>query len=60
MAENTQVGPSGANKAALSAAKPANHNTGARDGRVGDNSGSGDDASSATLSKVGELKPVNP
>ena len=57
MAENTQVGPSGANKAALSA---ANHNTGARDGRVGDNSGSGDDASSATLNKVGTLNPVNP
>jgi hypothetical protein len=60
MAENTQVGPAGGNKGALSASKPANHNTGAKDGRTGDNSGSGADGSSASLNKVGGLKPVNP
>jgi hypothetical protein len=60
MAENTTVGPGGSTSGAHSAATPANHNTNARDGRTGDNSGRGADASSATLSKVGELKPVNP
>lgn len=60
MAENTQVGPAGGNKAAMPAITPANHNTNARDGRSGDASGSGADGSSATLNKVGELKPVNP
>jgi hypothetical protein len=60
MAENTTVGPAGANKSALPAAKPANHNTSARDGRTGGGNGVGADASSATLTKVGELKPVNP
>ena len=60
MAENTTVGPSGANKSALPATKPANHNTSARDGRSGDSGGSGADASSATLTKVGQLNPVNP
>lgn len=60
MAENTTVGPAGANKAAFPAAKPANHNTSAKDGRSGDSGGSGADASSATLTKVGQLNPVNP
>ena len=60
MAENTQVGPAGGNKAALSAETPKNHNTSAKDGRTGDNSGRGADGSSANLGKSGELKPVNP
>lgn len=59
MAENTQVGPGGSTSGALGAATPANHNTNAKDGRSGDGSGSGADASSATLSKVGPLKPVS-
>lgn len=58
MAENTTVGPAGGNKAAMPAVKPANHNTSARDGRTGDNGGTGADASSATLTKVGQLEPV--
>lgn len=60
MAENTTVGPAGGNAAPLRGVKPANHNTSAKDGRSGDAGGSGADASSATLTKVGELKPVNP
>ena len=59
MAENTEVGPAGANKPALRGVKPANHNTAAKDGRSGGGSGSGADASSATLHGVGELTPVH-
>lgn len=60
MAENTQVGPAGKNKSAIPAVTPSNHNTNARDGRSGDSSGRGADASSAPNNKVGPLKPVNP
>jgi hypothetical protein len=60
MAENTQVGPSTANKPAMPAVKPSNHNTGAKDGRVADNTGTGADPSSAPYRKTGPLNPVNP
>lgn len=61
MSENTEVGPAGANKPALSAKKPSNHNTSAKDGRNGGGFGQaqGADANSASLNKTGELKPVN-
>jgi hypothetical protein len=59
MAENTQNGPSGSNKAAMPAVKPVNHNPDKKDGRSGSGSltgnGVGADASSATLKKVGPL-----
>lgn len=58
MAENTTVGPAGSTGPALSAKKPANHTPTENGG--GFNQGSGADASSASLGKSGELKPVNP